>query len=146
MSLEQELVKNTAALVALTEALTKAFSANVPNLLTPKEELRVEVYQGATKVLKVAAPAVQPLPDKENYPTISSAATYWAAHDGTPLPTTVAPPVAATPAYADVVTAITTVYRTDKAKLVAALAKFKATKGTQLAPADYAAFLAELAT
>jgi hypothetical protein len=44
-----------------------------------------------------------------------------------------------------VASAITAAFRVDKVKLVAALAKFGAAKGTQLKPEDYAAFLAEVA-
>jgi hypothetical protein len=47
--------------------------------------------------------------------------------------------------YDTVAKAITDTFPKDRAKVMAALAKFGAAKGPQLKPADYAAFLAELA-
>lgn len=47
--------------------------------------------------------------------------------------------------YDTVAKAITDTFPKDRAKVLAALAKFGAAKGPQLKPADYAAFLAELA-
>lgn len=47
--------------------------------------------------------------------------------------------------YDMVAKAITDTFPKDRAKVVAALAKFGAAKGPQLKPADYPAFLAELA-
>ena len=41
--------------------------------------------------------------------------------------------------------AITSTFKVDKAKVIAALAKFGAAKGPQLKVEDYAAFLEELA-
>jgi hypothetical protein len=41
--------------------------------------------------------------------------------------------------------AITDVFKVDRAKVIEVLAKFGAAKGPQLKPADYAAFLKELA-
>lgn len=56
-----------------------------------------------------------------------------------------APAPAAQIDYAQVARAITDTFKIDKAKTVAALAKFGAAKGPQLKPEDYAAFLQELA-
>ena len=47
--------------------------------------------------------------------------------------------------YDMVAKAITDTFPKDRAKVIAALAKFGAAKGPQLKPADYAAFLVELA-
>jgi len=47
--------------------------------------------------------------------------------------------------YAQVAKAITDTFKVDRAKTIAALAKFGAAKGPQLKPEDYAAFLKELA-
>jgi len=47
--------------------------------------------------------------------------------------------------YDMVAKAITDTWTKDRAKVLAALAKFGAAKGPQLKPADYSAFLAELA-
>lgn len=69
----------------------------------------------------------------------------------TPTATTATPETTSTPAttagidYAQVAKAITDTFKIDKAKTIAALAKFGAAKGPQLKVEDYAAFLAELA-
>jgi hypothetical protein len=47
--------------------------------------------------------------------------------------------------YAQVAQAIIDAFKVDRAKVIAALGKFGAKKGPELKPADYAAFLAELA-
>ena len=47
--------------------------------------------------------------------------------------------------YAQVAQAIIDSFKVDRAKVIAALGKFGAKKGPELKPADYAAFLAELA-
>lgn len=47
--------------------------------------------------------------------------------------------------YAQVAQAIIDAFKADRAKVIAALGKFGAKKGPELKPADYAAFLAELA-
>jgi hypothetical protein len=47
--------------------------------------------------------------------------------------------------YDTVAKAITDTFTKDRAKVFAALAKFNAKKGPELKPADYPAFLAELA-
>jgi hypothetical protein len=47
--------------------------------------------------------------------------------------------------YAAVAKAITDVFKVNRAKVIEVLAKFGAAKGPQLKPADYAAFLRELA-
>jgi hypothetical protein len=59
-----------------------------------------------------------------------------------PEPATPTPPAQID--YAEVAAAITSVFKVDRAKVVAALSKFGATKGPQLKPEDYAAFLQEL--
>lgn len=61
-----------------------------------------------------------------------------------PAPSTAAPPSDVIE-YAAVAKAITDVFKVNRAKVIEVLAKFGAAKGPQLKPADYAAFLRELA-
>jgi len=61
-----------------------------------------------------------------------------------PAPSTTVPPSDVIE-YAAVAKAITDVFKVNRAKVIEVLAKFGATKGPQLEPADYAAFLKELA-
>ena len=65
----------------------------------------------------------------------------------TPAPAadTTAPLTTAGIDYAQVAKAITDTFKVDRAKTIAALAKFGAAKGPQLKVEDYAAFLKELA-
>jgi len=66
-------------------------------------------------------------------------------------PSAAIPETTSTPAttagidYAQVAAAITSTFKVDKAKVIAALGKFGAAKGPQLKVEDYAAFLEELA-
>ena len=62
-----------------------------------------------------------------------------------PAAGTTAPSTTAGIDYAQVAKAITDTFKVDRAKTIAALAKFGAAKGPQLKPEDYAAFLKELA-
>lgn len=113
MSLEQELQRNTEAMIALTAALTHTF----PVVKTP------------------AAPAEKVNPPKPAAVAVDTATT--------PPTSTIHP----TPTidYTMVAKAITDVFKVDRAKVIAALAKFGAAKGPQLKAEDYEAFLAELA-
>ena len=119
MSLELELQRCTEALSTLTEAL-KAFQMPTVATTPPKAAKAVaDPKPAATPPAPVTAPEV------------------------------IAPPEAATAPpsevdYAAVAKAITDTFPVDRAKVVAALAKFGATRGPQLKPQDYAAFLAEL--
>ena len=117
MSLEQELMRNTEALIALTAALSK--TAIFPVIETTTTAAPVEKVKPPKPSAVVATP-----------PETSPAA-----------PTSDAPAVE----YADVAAAITAVFKTDRARVMQALANFGAAKGPQLKPADYAAFLKELA-
>jgi hypothetical protein len=119
MSLEIELQRCTAALEALTAVLSK--TAVFPVIDTTPAEVVPPKSQAA--------------------PAASLSATVTA-----PAKTETAP---AAPSdvieYAQVAKAITDVFRVDRTKVIEALAKFGAAKGPQLKPADYAAFLKELA-
>lgn len=116
MSLELELQRCTAALEALTAALSG------PKIVLP-------VTQPAKTEVAPPKPAATP-PAAVTEPV-------------KPVPAT-APPSDAIE-YAAVAKAITDVFKVDRAKVIEALAKFGAAKGPQLKPADYAAFLKELA-
>ncbi len=119
MSLELELQRCTEALSAFTEAL-KAFQ--MPAATTPPKAAKAvaDPKPAATPVAPVTVPEVI-----------------------APLEAATAPPSEVD--YAAVAKAITDTFKVDRAKVVAALAKFGATRGPQLKPQDYAAFLAELA-
>lgn len=122
MGIEQTIQGLTDAVVALTKVLaashdTLACTTSIPpKVISPK-------------------PAATPI--------ASATATH------TPTAPAVAEPAAASPSeevsYVTVAKAITDTFQKDRAKVIAALAKFGATKGPQLKAADYAAFLEELA-
>lgn len=127
MSLEQELARNTEAVIALTAALTA----------------RTVVVEAPTEKMSQALAKVKP-------PKL-------VAVSDTPVEVPVSPPDTATTTasetsattptidYATVAKAITDTFKVDRVKTIEALAKFGAAKGPQLKPEDYAAFLAELA-
>jgi len=118
MSLELELQRCTAALEALTAVLGKTAIFPVIDTVGPTKAEVVFPKPAATPPAAVTAPAK-------------------------PAPAT-APPSDAIE-YAAVAKAITDVFKVDRAKVIEVLAKFGAAKGPQLKPADYAAFLKELA-
>ena len=117
MSLELELQRCTAALEALTAVLGKTAIFPVIDTTPAKAEV-APPKPAATPPAAVTEP-VKPVP-------------------------ATAPPSDAIE-YAAVAKAITDVFKVDRAKVIEALAKFGAAKGPQLKPADYAAFLKELA-
>ena len=124
MSLELELQRCTAALEALSEALSAAFG-------------KVHTFT----VIDTAAPAEVVPPKPQAAPAATPSATVTApAKTGT---VTVSPSDVIE--YAQVAKAITDVFKVDRAKVIEALAKFGAAKGPQLKAEDYAAFLKELA-
>ena len=122
MSLELELQRCTAALEALSEALSAAFG-------------KVHTFT----VIDTAAPA-EVVPPKPQAAPAAPASTTSAT-----TPASGTPEVTPTIEYAQVAKAITDVFKVDRAKVIEVLAKFGAAKGPQLKPADYAAFLKELA-
>jgi hypothetical protein len=121
MSLELELQRCTAALETLSAALSAAFG-------------KVHTFT----VIDTAAPAkAEVAPPK---PVQSTASTPTAIPETTSTQATTAGIE-----YAQVAKAITDVFKVNRAKVIEVLAKFGAAKGPQLKPADYAAFLRELA-
>jgi hypothetical protein len=106
-----------------------------------------------TAALAHPVPTVKPfVPDVTHYPEAKAeVARPKSPPTQKPVePTTATPETTSTPAttagidYAQVAKAITDTFKVDRAKTIAALAKFGAAKGPQLSPADYAAFLKEL--
>lgn len=130
MSLEQELARNTEALIALTAALSAPQARALPVVVESK------LTQTEFEALKVVA-------DPKPVHTPDVVATRGvAAEAATAPPSSVTSP---TIEYAQVAKAITDTFKVDRAKTIAALVKFGATKGPQLKAEDYAAFLAVLA-
>ena len=120
MSLEQALAANTAAMTALTAALSHRF---------PEVQTIQVTHSGKPFTVTDAVEAPKPAPT----PTVSEVAP--------------SVPVAESPSrvdYTQVAKAITDVFKVDRAKVMDALAKFGAAKGPQLKAEDYAAFLKEL--
>ena len=126
MSLEQALERNTEMMADLIRAL-EGFQP-------------VAAQQEAPPVPKLQPATVWPsTTGMSSAPSNSGPAT-----TATPE-TTSTPATTAGIEYAQVAAAITSTFKIDRAKVVAALAKFGAAKGPQLKVEDYAAFLEELA-
>ena len=137
MSLEDTIGALTAAVNALTAALAHPFPTLkgtqpwVSEVIPGPEQAKAEVAPPKPKA-EVASPKPKA--------TATPPATV----------TTATPETTSTPAttggidYAQVAKAITDTFKVDRAKTIAALAKFGAAKGPQLKTEDYAAFLKEL--
>jgi len=108
----------------LTEAVN-ALNATLQSARIPEPTFVTEVVYPKEKAPKAEAP--KPLPKPEE-----------------PI-TTQSPASSSEVTYDMVAKAITDTFPKDRAKVLAALSKFGAAKGPQLKPADYPAFLAELA-
>ena len=138
MSLEQELARNTAAMTALTAALRQYLDAPVTAaeisrfITSDVPDCDIPVRQ--VPVVTAAEWAALKETDAPKSKAASSA----------PAATPATPVAAAAIEYAQVAKAITDVFKVDRAKVVAALAKFGAAKGPQLKAEDYSAFLMEL--
>ena len=128
MSLEQELARNTEAMIALTAAITHSF----PVVLTSK----------VSKV-KITPAEIEALNEVES-PKPSAVTAPEVLTPSEPVVTPVTPDAPAPIEYADVAAAITAVFKVDRVRVVQVLANFGASKGPQLKPEDYAAFLKEL--
>ena len=112
-------------------------------------EQTIQGLTDAVKALTAALSAAQLAPAKVASPKPAATPTASATATRTPTAPVVAEPAAASPSeevsYVTVAKAITDTFQKDKAKVIAALAKFGAAKGPQLKAEDYAAFLKELA-
>ena len=143
MSLEQELMRNTEALVALTAAIVHSFpviettTKVVKAKAVPVEVKEAEVPKPAAAV--VTAPAVS-TPSAPAAMLESPAATAPL----TTSPASVTSAITPTIEYAQVAAAIVATFKVDRVKVIDALSRFGAAKGPQLRPEDYAEFLAML--
>ena len=127
MSLEQALADNTAAIRELIAAMRPAAPATV-----------TAVVQAITAPAADTSKIVLTDPDEKAAPEV--AYTLPALQ---PREVVVEAPAAIE--YAQVAQAIIDSFKVDRTKVIAALGKFGAKKGPELKPADYAAFLVELA-
>ena len=132
MSLEDTIKGLTDAVNALNATLQNARVA-VPE---PDAEVPSTPKGKAPKAAKAEAQATA---TSEIGPTTATTATTGSSETTSTQATT------AEVTYDMVAKAITDTWTKDRAKVLAALAKFGAAKGPQLKPADYPAFLAELA-
>jgi hypothetical protein len=124
MSLEDKIQGLTDAVRALTKALE-------PTIIT--------------QVVEDPAPAkAEVVPPKPKATPTPSTAGLTASTTNEPPETTSTPATTAGIEYAQVAKAITDTFKVDRVKTIETLAKFGATKGPQLKPEDYAAFLKEL--
>ena len=137
MSLEQALADNTAAIRELIAAMRPAASVAAPKSVTTYhvESTKDDV---STIVARVDGLPVLVKPDEKAAPEV--AYTMPALQ---PREAVVEAPAAIE--YAQVAQAIIDSFKVDRTKVIAALGKFGAKKGPELKPADYVAFLAELA-
>lgn len=143
MSLEQELVRNTEALIALTAALSKTAIFPVIETTTKVVKAKAEVKEAEVpKPVEAVVAATHPA---ASMVTTSSGPAVTASSPAATA--TVAPtPIETTKAieYAQVAAAIVATFKVDRVKVIDALSRFGAAKGPQLRPEDYAEFLAML--
>ena len=127
MSLEQALADNTAAIRELIAAMRPAAPATV-----------TAVVQTVTAPAADTSKIVLIEPDEKAAPEVP-----YTLPALQPREAVVEAPAAIE--YAQVAQAIIDSFKVDRTKVIATLGKFGAKKGPELKPADYAAFLAELA-
>ena len=161
MSLEQELMRNTEALVALTAALSRSFpvagsgdsvgmSATV-NTKIPKAKVtpaeiealkEVEPPKPVEAVVAVTHPAASGVTTSSGPAVTASsrAATATAEKSSASVTSATTPTIE----YAQVAAAIVATFKVDRTRVIDSLARFGAAKGPQLRPEDYAEFLAML--
>jgi hypothetical protein len=124
----------------LTEAV------NALNATLQRAQVSVPAPQEVPTIPKLRPKADTLITSKERPSATSESEATTATTATTAIPeTTSTQATTAGISYDMVAKAITDTFPKDRAKVVAALAKFGAAKGPQLKPADYAAFLAELA-
>jgi hypothetical protein len=135
MSLEQALADNTAAIRELIAVMRPAAPVTAPVMTYHVESTKDDV---STIVARVDGLPVLIDPNEKAAPEVPYVMPALQPREA----------VAEAPAaieYAQVAQAIIDTFKVDRAKVVATLGKFGAKKGPELKPADYAAFLAELA-
>ncbi len=153
MSLEQELMRNTEALIALTAALGKGTPVDVvavgagQHTKIPKTKVtpaeiealkEVEVPKPVEAVVAATHPAASMVTTSSGPAVTASSPAATATVAPTPIETTKAIE------YAQVAAAIVATFKVDRVKVVDALSRFGVAKGPQLRPEDYAEFLAML--
>jgi hypothetical protein len=130
MSIEQAISDNTAAIYELISTLTNQARQVTLDLKAPKYDalpanpVVTLVPPAGTVTLTGFSPLLDSLPEP---------------------PAELIPDPMFVPTYDDVSAAIKAVFRTNRELVVSVLAKYGAKKGPELKPADYAAFLADLA-
>jgi hypothetical protein len=136
MSLEQALADNTAAIRELIAAMRPAASVAAPKSVTTYhvESTKDDV---STIVARVDGLPVLVKPDEKAAPEVPYVLPALQPRETVEAPAAIE--------YAQVAQAIIDSFKVDRTKVIAALGKFGAKKGPELKPADYAAFLAELA-
>ncbi len=135
MSLEQALANNTAAIRELIAVMRPAAPVTAPVMTYHVESTKDNV---STIVARVDGLPVLVKPDEKAAPEVP-----YVMPALQPREAVVDAPAAIE--YAQVAQAIIDSFKVDRTKVIAALGKFGAKKGPELKPADYAAFLAELA-
>jgi len=131
MSLEQDMRDLKNALQELTKAIR-----GLPPQSTTLPPREVAPPQSTTLPPREVAPP-RPETTPENTPAVVPPTATAGGSVAEPVPSL-------TIDYAQVAKAITDTFKVDRAKTIAALAKFGAAKGPQLKVEDYAAFLKEL--
>ena len=142
MSLEQELVRNTEALIALTAALGKGTPVDV--ITTKVVKAKAEVKEAEAPKPVAAVVAVTPPEVSVSSAPVATAASPVATAPLTTSPASVTNATTPTIEYAQVAAAIVATFKVDRVKVIDALSRFGAAKGPQLRPEDYAEFLAML--
>ena len=146
MSLEQELMRNTEAMIALTAAIAHSF----PVVLTTKV-VKAKVTPAEIEALKevevpkpVVVAATPPAALEASSEPVATVDTPAATAPLTTSPASVTSATTPTIEYAQVAAAIVATFKVDRVKVIDALSRFGAAKGPQLRPEDYAEFLAML--
>lgn len=139
MSLEQAVLENTAAIRELIAALNaQKHSGCMGGCEKPAEKPATAPEPAPAVVAKVSAPVQQAI----------AAAKLPAEPVTAPAPEPTAETIVVTEAaavtYDDVSNAITAMFKIDRNRIIATLAKFGVKKGPELDPSEYAAFIAEL--
>lgn len=155
MSLEQELMRNTEALIALTAAYFSAKAVNQFAINAPDSPFAGVVTVAPSKIskAKVTPAEIEALMEVEVPKPVAAATTSSAS--SAPAATAASPVVAVTAAptptettkaieYAEVAAAILATFKVDRTRVIDALSRFGAAKGPQLKPKDYVEFLAML--
>jgi hypothetical protein len=134
MSLEQALADNTAAIRELIAVMRPAAPVTAPVMTYHVESTKDNV---STIVARIDGLPVLVKPDEKAAPEVPYVLPALQPREAVEAPAAIE--------YAQVAQAIIDAFKADRAKVIAALGKFGAKKGPELKPADYAAFLAELA-